>query len=210
MKAIVAACESGRLDGKVTTVISSQTDTQFQLTKGWCNIRGIECYHNRRDFYDFEWMQHAILDALIGLSKPDLICLAGYMSILPAHIVEKYKRKMINIHPSLLPKYKGLRTHERALANKDINDVYHGATTHFVTAELDSGPIIKQKLVSKDVNDTVETLKARVSSIEHELYISSIEEIFEKGIDKCYEECLNRTLPELFKQNLQELENLDK
>ena len=83
MKAIVAACEIGRLDANVTTVISSQPRDGFQLTKGWCDMRGIACYHNRKDFYATEPEWEAVLGSLMALSKPDLVCLAGYMSVLP-------------------------------------------------------------------------------------------------------------------------------
>ena len=188
MKAIVAACETGRLNANVTTVISSQPRVGFQLTKGWCDTRGIACYHNRKDFYATELEWESVLGSLIALSTPDLVCLAGYMSVLPEGIVSQYEGRMINIHPSLLPKYKGLVTHRRALENGDGT---HGATVHYVVPELDSGPIISQKAVFVYELDNEISLGNRVRSIEHELYVSTIEEILQKGVDEHYKMCSN-------------------
>jgi len=183
MKAIVAACDSGQLNANVTTVISSQPRAGFQLTKGWCDMRGIACYHNRKDFYEHDFQWESVLGSLIALSNPDLVCLAGYMSVLPEGIVSQYEGRMINIHPSLLPKYKGLVTHRRALENGDST---HGATVHYVIPELDSGPIISQKSVFIYELDNEIILRDRVRSIEHELYVSSIKTILEEGVDKHY------------------------
>ncbi len=97
----------------------------------------------------------------------DLIVLAGYMRILSPLFIEQYEGRIINIHPSLLPKYKGLNTHQRVL---DAGDKWHGCTVHFVTEELDEGPIIEQERVAVLSDDTPETLAARVLAVEHELY----------------------------------------
>ena len=107
---------------------------------------------------------------LIDILEPydlDLIVLAGYMRILGPLFVKHYEGRIINIHPSLLPKYKGLNTHQRAL---DAGDKWHGCTVHFVTEELDAGPIIEQRLVPIFPNDTAEILAARVLKVEHKLY----------------------------------------
>ena len=191
MKAIVAACEDGLLDAKVTTVISSQKSPAFQMTKGWCDIRGIQCWQNRKDFYDFEWMYESILSSLISLSQPDLVCLAGYMFVLPEGIVSQYEGRMINIHPSILPKYPGLNTHARALEN---GDTFTGATVHYVIPELDAGPIINQEFVRIHLGDTAEEIQARVRAIEHRLYITTIREILHEGIDTHHKKCSNRNL----------------
>ena len=99
--------------------------------------------------------------------KIDLIVLSGFMRILTANFVNHFSHKMINIHPSLLPLYKGLHTHQRAIDNKDA---LHGASVHFVTAELDGGPIVAQVTVPVLINDNAESLAKRVLKQEHKLY----------------------------------------
>ena len=115
---------------------------------------------------DISGFEHAILGALAE-HKPDLICLAGFMRILSAEFVNGWRGKMLNIHPSLLPKYKGLHTHARALA---AGDSAHGCTVHEVTPELDAGPILGQARVPVHPDDTAEMLAARVLVQEHILY----------------------------------------
>ena len=107
------------------------------------------------------------------LKKSDihLICLAGFMKILSKSFVENFKGKILNIHPSLLPKYKGLNTHERAIRNKDK---YSGCTVHFVNSRLDSGKIINQKKVRIKRLDTPKTLAKRILIQEHKLYPAAI------------------------------------
>tara|TARA_B110000008_G_scaffold190340_1_gene189086 strand:- start:36 stop:614 length:579 start_codon:yes stop_codon:yes gene_type:complete len=107
------------------------------------------------------------------LKKNDvhLICLAGFMKILTKNFIKNFKGKIINIHPSLLPKYKGLNTHERAIKNKDK---YSGCTVHFVNSRLDSGEIIHQKKVRIKRLDTPETLAKRILIQEHKLYPAAI------------------------------------
>ena len=103
--------------------------------------------------------------------KIDLICLAGFMKILSKSFIKNFKGKIINIHPSLLPKYKGLNTHERAIRNKDK---YSGCTVHFVNSRLDSGEIINQKKVKINKFDTPKTLAKRILIQEHKLYPAAI------------------------------------
>ena len=103
------------------------------------------------------------------------ICLAGFMKILSKNFIEKFKGKIVNIHPSLLPKYKGLNTHKRALKNKEK---FAGCTVHYVTTKLDSGKIILQKKVKIKKKDTVNSLKKKVLKKEHQLYPSAIRKIF--------------------------------
>ena len=107
------------------------------------------------------------------LKKNDihLICLAGFMKILSKTFIKNFKGKILNIHPSLLPKYKGLNTHERAIRNKDK---YSGCTVHFVNARLDSGEIINQKKVRIKKLDTPKTLGKRILIQEHKLYPAAI------------------------------------
>ena len=104
-----------------------------------------------------------------------LICLAGFMKILSKNFIKKFKGKIINIHPSLLPKYKGLNTHKKAIEN---NDKFAGCSVHFVTAKLDSGKIIMQKKVKIRKNDTVDSLSKKVLKKEHLLYPAAIKKIY--------------------------------
>ena len=100
-----------------------------------------------------------------------LICLAGYLKILSGQFINKFRYKILNIHPSLLPKYKGLNTHQRVLVNKDK---YSGCTVHYVSKSLDSGQIILQKKIRVLKNDTVKTLSKKILKIEHEIYPKAI------------------------------------
>ena len=104
-----------------------------------------------------------------------LICLAGFMKILSKNFIKKFKGKIINIHPSLLPKYKGLNTHKKAIEN---NDIFTGCSVHFVTAKIDSGKIIIQKKVKIKKNDTIDSLSKKVLKKEHLLYPATIKKIY--------------------------------
>ena len=104
----------------------------------------------------------------------NLICLAGFMKILSKNFVKNFKGKILNIHPSLLPKYRGLNTHERAIRNKDK---YSGCTVHFVNSRLDSGKIINQKKVRINKLDTPETLAKKILTQEHKLYPAAIKKV---------------------------------
>ena len=107
-------------------------------------------------------------------NKVHLICLAGFMKILSKNFIKRFDGKIINIHPSLLPKYKGLNTHERVIKNKEK---FSGCTVHYVTSKLDSGKIILQKKVKIFKNDTVKTLAKKVLQKEHVLFPKAIKKI---------------------------------
>ena len=107
--------------------------------------------------------------------KINFICLAGFMKILSRNFIKKFKGKIINIHPSLLPKYKGLNTHKKAIEN---NDKYAGCSVHFVTAKIDSGKIIMQKKVKIKKNETIISLSKKVLKKEHLLYPAAIKKIY--------------------------------
>lgn len=109
----------------------------------------------------------AELGRVLAAAQPDVICLAGFMRILTPEFTRQWEGKMLNIHPSLLPKYKGLHTHQRAI---DAGDVEHGCSVHEVTAELDGGPILGQAVIAIAAEDTAETLAARLLDWEHKLY----------------------------------------
>jgi phosphoribosylglycinamide formyltransferase-1 len=106
----------------------------------------------------------SVIDGLL----PDLVVLAGFMRILTPGFVHHYEGRLLNIHPSLLPAYKGLHTHQRAI---DAGEIRHGCSVHFVTPELDGGPVIAQAQVPVLPDDTSETLAARVQRMEHPLYV---------------------------------------
>ena len=112
---------------------------------------------------------------LIQKEKIDFICLAGFMKILSKDFIQKFDGKIINIHPSLLPKYKGLNTHRRAIANKDK---FAGCTVHYVTEKLDSGKIIMQKKIKICATDNVVSLAKKVLKQEYKLYPAAIKKIF--------------------------------
>jgi phosphoribosylglycinamide formyltransferase-1 len=130
-------------------------------------------YKIRRKIFNFSKQvktEKEILE-LLKKKKINLICLAGFMRILSKNFIQSFKGQILNIHPSLLPKYKGLNTHDRAIKNKDR---YSGCTVHFVTAKLDSGKIIIQKKVKINKKDTPRTLANKVLAEEHKLYPEAI------------------------------------
>ena len=128
----------------------------------------------KKKIFDFENAEKNIL-LLLKKEKIRFICLAGFMRILSTKFIKKFDGKIINIHPSLLPKYKGLNTHYRAIKNKDK---FTGCTVHYVTATLDSGKIILQKKVRITVGDNTVTLAQKVLKQEHKLYPAAIVKIF--------------------------------
>ena len=130
-------------------------------------------YKIRKKIFNFDEQANTekeILE-LLKKNKINLICLAGFMRILSKYFVQSFKGQILNIHPSLLPKYKGLDTHARAITNKDR---YSGCTVHFVNAKLDSGKIIIQKKVKINKKDTPRTLANKVLAEEHKLYPEAI------------------------------------
>ena len=113
--------------------------------------------------------------SVLKVNNIEMICLAGFMKILSKNFIKKFKGKILNIHPSLLPKYKGLNTHRRALNNKEK---YSGCTVHFVNARLDSGKIILQKKVNISKNETEASLTKKILLQEHKLYPKAILKVF--------------------------------
>tara|TARA_B100001121_G_scaffold277643_1_gene267723 strand:+ start:269 stop:850 length:582 start_codon:yes stop_codon:yes gene_type:complete len=134
-------------------------------------------YKIKKRAFNFENKSLAEKKILRELKKDkiDLICLAGFMKILSKKFIKNFKGKILNIHPSLLPKFKGLNTHERALKNKEI---YSGCTVHFVNSKLDSGKIILQKKVKIFKNETPKSLAKKILIQEHKLYPKAICKIF--------------------------------
>ena len=154
---------------KICLVFSSN-----RLAKG---LNYAKKYLIKMKIYNFTNKKKAEFLILKDLKKNriDLICLAGFMKILSPDFIKKFKGKILNIHPSLLPKYKGLNTHARAIKNKDK---YSGCTVHLVNAKLDSGKIILQKKIKIFKKDTVYKLKKRVQKQEYKLYPKAISKLF--------------------------------
>jgi phosphoribosylglycinamide formyltransferase-1 len=143
------------------------------------NAKGLEYakkYKIKKKIINYKNLTNSEIHILNDLNKENIniICLAGFMKILTANFIKKFKGKIINIHPSLLPKYKGLNTHQRALDNKEK---YSGCTVHFVNSKLDAGKIILQKKVKIFKNDTSEKLSIRILKQEHLLYPKAVEKI---------------------------------
>ena len=134
-------------------------------------------YNIKKKIFDFKYIKATEKKILTLLKKEKikLICLAGFMKILSKNFIQKFDGKIINIHPSLLPKYKGLNTHSRAILNKDK---FTGCTVHYVTAKLDSGKIIMQKKVKIAIKDSTTSLAKKVLRQEHKLYCAAIIKIF--------------------------------
>ena len=134
-------------------------------------------YKIRKNIFNFKKQATAEREMLHKLKKNkiSLICLAGFMKILSKDFIFKFKGRILNIHPSLLPKYKGLNTHEKAIKNKDR---YSGCTVHFVNSKVDSGKIIIQKKVQIKTNDTPKSLAKKILAQEHKLYTEAILKIF--------------------------------
>ena len=133
-------------------------------------------YKIKKRVFDFKnsLSEKKIIDEL-KQNNINLICLAGFMKILSKSFIKNFKGKILNIHPSLLPKYKGLNTHEKAIKNKDK---YSGCTVHFVSSKLDSGKIINQKKVTINKFDTPKKLAKKILIQEHKLYPAAIMKIF--------------------------------
>jgi len=146
-------------------VLSNQADAGGIA---WAKARGIPTeVIDHRPFAGDRPAFEAAISAALAPHRPDIICLAGFMRKLTGGFTDQWAGRMINIHPSLLPKYKGLHTHARAL---EAGDSLHGCTVHEVTAELDDGPILGQASLAIDASDTPDSLAARVLVLEHRLY----------------------------------------
>jgi phosphoribosylglycinamide formyltransferase 1 len=163
LQALIDAQEQGA-PFQIRTVISNEPDA-FGLERARRHGIPTEIL-NHRDYPDRASFD-AALAARIDGHDPELVVLAGFMRILTPAFVERYLGRMFNIHPSLLPKYQGLHTHQRAL---EAGDTEHGASVHFVTAELDGGPVILQARVPVLPGDDAGTLAARVLKQEHVIY----------------------------------------
>ena len=176
LEAIVKACHEKNIYGEIVYVISNNPDAYgIERAKKYnipVKIIDHKSYTDRDDFDD------ALKEFLDNL-EIDLIILAGFMRILGKNITEKFYGKMINLHPSLLPLYPGLNTHTQALNNKDK---YHGISIHFVSSELDAGPLIAQGKVLVKADDDLEKLVSKIHKVEHDLLPKIINELCTNNI----------------------------
>lgn len=164
LQAIIDAIDAGDLQVRLSAVISNRSDA-YALQRAYRAGVPIEVLPDE-EFQTRKSFDAALKNRLIALS-PDLIIMAGFMRILGPEVVHPFEGKMINVHPALLPKYRGLHTHAKALA---AGDALHGCSIHFVTEELDGGPLICQVSLPIDAEDDVDRLKQKVQGLEHIYY----------------------------------------
>lgn len=165
MVRLVEAMQSGQVDAEPVLVLSNRPDAAGLNKAAALGVPTAVVDHRPfgKDRLAFERAVHQELLA----ANPDVLCLAGFMRILSGSFIDNWTGRMLNTHPSLLPKYKGLHTHQRAI---DAGDAVAGCSVHLVTAELDGGPVLGQAEVTIKANDTAEALAARVLREEHKLY----------------------------------------
>lgn len=170
--------EAGKINAEISAVISNRADAYGLKRAEKAGIPTLTLDHTQ--FSTREAFDHALAKEIDNY-QPDLLILSGFMRILSDGFVKHFQDRLINIHPSLLPKYKGLHTHKRALQDKQSQ---HGASVHFVIPELDAGKVIMQGIVDVKADDSEETLSNRVHQIEHIIYPKAVKLLLEKQISK--------------------------
>jgi len=176
MQAVVEACVNQKWPAQIAAVISNKTDAsglEYAASKGIQTAVVVSKEFSQREAFD------AALQQKIDEFSPDIVVLAGFMRILTPAFVNHYAGRMLNIHPSLLPSFVGLATHRQAL---EAGVKLHGATVHFVTAELDHGPIVAQAAVPVHNDDTENSLAQRVLEQEHIIYPRAVRQFVEGKI----------------------------
>lgn len=168
MEALIAARDAGKLPVNIAAVISNRPDAQGLETAAKAGIA--THYIDHKAFAGREAFDAALAECIDGFA-PDLVVLAGFMRILTADFVRHYEGRLLNIHPSLLPSFPGLHTHQRAL---EEGVRIHGCTVHFVTAELDHGPVVIQAAVPVLDGDDETALAARILVQEHKVYPQAV------------------------------------
>ncbi|MCT8230443.1 phosphoribosylglycinamide formyltransferase [Proteus terrae] len=164
LQAVIDACRANKITGNVVAVLSNKADA-YGLERA--KLANIPAYFVDPTLYNDRADYDKALIKQIDAYQPDIVVLAGFMRILSPDFVTHYQHKLLNIHPSLLPKYPGLHTHCQVLANKDS---FHGVTVHFVTEELDGGPMIIQARIPVLPDDTEQSLQARIQIEEYRIY----------------------------------------
>ena len=164
LQALIDSTRTGDSPVRIAAVISNRSDA-YGLQRA--RDAGIDTRSLDHKAFDGREAFDSALIELIDAFNPKLVVLAGFMRILSADFVRHYEGRLLNIHPSLLPKYKGMHTHQRAL---DADDSEHGCSVHFVTEELDGGPLVVQAVVPVESGDSAQTLAQRVHTQEHRIY----------------------------------------
>ncbi|MCM2455394.1 phosphoribosylglycinamide formyltransferase [Rhizobium sp. CG4] len=173
MLALVKACEDPSFPAEIACVISDKASAGGLEKAGALGIATLA--FERKSFASKAEHESAILAALADIN-PDIICLAGYMRLISGDFIAPYEGRIINIHPSLLPLFPGLHTHDRAIAS---GAKITGCTVHFVTEGMDEGPVIGQAAVPVLADDTAESLATRVLTVEHQLYPLALKRLAE-------------------------------
>ena len=176
LQAIIDHCESGNINGEITCVVSNKDDAYGIQRAEASNIKteiiNEDKFESRKDFNE------ELFNLLLNLNA-DLIVLAGFMKILNKKTANYFFGKIINIHPSLLPKYPGLNTHTKVIDNKEK---YHGVSIHYVSSQLDAGPLIAQGQIIVNKDESVERLEERIHKVEHMIYPEVIKLICDNKI----------------------------
>ena len=176
LQAIIDHCESGNINGEITCVVSNKDDAYGIQRAEASNIKteiiNEDKFESRKDFNE------ELFNLLLNLNA-DLIVLAGFMKILNEKTANYFFGKIINIHPSLLPKYPGLNTHTKVIDNKDK---YHGVSIHYVSSQLDAGPLIAQGQIIVNKDESIERLEERIHKVEHMIYPEVIKLICDNKI----------------------------
>lgn len=174
MTALVEAAKATDYPAEIALVVSNRPDAAG-LARARAEGIATQVVDHAEFGADREAFERALDDALRA-NRIDIVCLAGFMRLLTPWFVERWSGRMLNIHPALLPQFKGLHTHRRAL---EAGVKRHGATVHFVVPEMDAGPIVAQDWVAVREGDTEDTLAARVLEIEHRIYPSALRAVAE-------------------------------
>lgn len=180
MQALAEAAQNPNYPAQIDLVISNISGAGGIER---ANALGIQAFTLDHKAFETRENFERALDAILKQAGIELVCCAGFMRVLTPWLTSRWEDRMINIHPSLLPKYKGLNTHSRAI---EAGDSEHGASVHYVTAELDGGAIIAQAHVKVAANDTPESLSEKVLKKEHPLFVSALSAVARKiQKDRC-------------------------
>ncbi len=190
MAALIDAAKDRNFPAEIALVLSNRPDAGGLATANAAGIATAVVDHTQfgKDRAAFE----CALQAVLVEHRIDIVCLAGFMRLLTADFVKQWPEQLINIHPALLPAFKGLDTHRRAL---DAKATIHGATVHFVVAEMDAGPIIAQGAVAVRADDSESTLGQRVLAVEHRLYPLALKLVAEGRVSVVDGRCLIDGVP---------------
>ncbi|WP_284945784.1 phosphoribosylglycinamide formyltransferase [Acidisoma cladoniae] len=172
MACLVEAARAPDYPAEIVLVLANKPEAGGLATAAAAGIATVAIDH--RPFGQDRAAHEAAVDAALRAHDVEIVCLAGYMRLLTPYLVSRWAGRMLNIHPSLLPEFKGLHTHARAIA---AGETEHGCTVHLVTEDLDSGPVLMQARVDVRPDDTEATLSARVLAAEHRLYPEALRKL---------------------------------